>query len=86
MAVRAALLLPLFVLVFGDEPPAAASAHAAWAWVVSVKVRLLNASTRQLIKGFVSSATSRLPPATPAWGPAHGSQPGHRQVSAVVEV
>ncbi len=39
MAARAALLLPLFVFVFGDEPPPAGeSASAAWGWVVSMKV------------------------------------------------
>lgn len=42
MAARAALLLPLFVFVFGDEPPPAGeSASAAWGWVVSVKVLML---------------------------------------------
>ncbi len=41
MAARAALLLPLFFCVFGDEPPAAGgsgAADAAWGWVVAVKV------------------------------------------------
>lgn len=33
------LLLPLFVLVFGDEPPTTgASADAAWAWTLVIKV------------------------------------------------
>lgn len=38
-AARAALLLPLFVVVFGDEPPTTgASADAAWTWTVMMKV------------------------------------------------
>jgi hypothetical protein len=39
MAARAALLLPLFLLVFDDDPPAAGPpARAAWAWTTLLKV------------------------------------------------
>jgi hypothetical protein len=41
LAVRAALLLPLFLLVFGEDPPGADAPNlAAWAWMLSLKVRL----------------------------------------------
>ena len=37
MAVCAALLLPLFTVVFGDEPPKSAAPNAAWGWANAMK-------------------------------------------------
>lgn len=58
MAARVALLLPLFLLVFDDEPPAAgAPARAAWAWTTSLKVLSKAIGNKANARGTADSVT-----------------------------